>query len=214
MQRNSDMFGGRTYTPRDPNMGGDPGMYQGGGGGGQRSDGHQRFYDYMMGVRNGNDPYFDNRMGIRTHENAPEFKGDAWGGWMRYLIGGGDPADFGSGGGGGGAATAGKPAYGASPVAKTIQPFFPGFQGMIAQQLAQGFGSGGGTPEQFSGALSDLYSPMTMFQFSEPISTTAALYGKGKYAPFNTGNAALDKLLSGGTVGAKNVDDTKKKGGR
>lgn len=92
---------------------------------------------------------------------------------------------------------AAKPAYGNAPTSQTLQPMLPGFQGMLAEQLAAGFGSGGGGAPDFASMLSSMYSPMTMMNFNEPISQTAARYDAKKFAPIATGNAALDKLLMG-----------------
>lgn len=95
-------------------------------------------------------------------------------------------------------------AYGNAPQAMTFQPTLPGFGNMIAQQLAQGFGSGGGGFEQM---LASMYSPMSVYRFSEPISTTAQRFDKDKHMPFNTGNAALDLLLAGKSLDGKDKDE-------
>lgn len=90
------------------------------------------------------------------------------------------------------------------PTMQTFQPTLPGFQGMLAQQLQQGFGSQG---QDYAGLLSSLYKPMGILNFQEPISTTAAAWDAKKYAPISTGNPALDKLLMGG---GKVTEDKKK----
>lgn len=165
------------------------------------------FSDWKQGILAGDDPYFSSREEMRSHENAPQFKSPEWKGWISHLISGGDPAAFGTGGGG----DASNPQYPGAPQAMTFPPTLPGFQGMLAQQLAQGFGSGGGTVPDFQGMLANMYQPMTAYRLHEPISTTAALYDSKKYAPIETGNIALDRLLLGKSVGS-DKDDKKMKG--
>lgn len=102
------------------------------------------------------------------------------------------------GGGGGGSPQQGTTPYANAPTTQTFQPTLPGFQNMLAQQLAAGFGSGGGQASDFASLLSSLYRPMNVTQFKEPISQTAATYNKATNAPISTGNPALDQLLMGG----------------
>ena len=97
-----------------------------------------------------------------------------------------------------GGGTSSLPAYGNAPTSQTFQPTLPGFQSMLADQLAAGYGSGGGGAPDFASMLSNMYQPMSLMNFQEPISQTAAAYDKKKFAPIVTGNAALDKLLMGG----------------
>jgi hypothetical protein len=122
-----------------------------------------------------------------------------------------------SGGGGGGNKKSGDgkgttpggsslPAYGNAPTTQTFQPMMPGFQNMLANQLSAGFGSGGGGAPDFAAMLSGMYSPMSLVNFQEPISTTASLYDKKKFAPISTGNVTLDKLLMGEKVGEDGKD--------
>jgi hypothetical protein len=106
--------------------------------------------------------------------------------------------------------TSSLPAYGNAPSSQTMQPMLPGFQNMLAQQLQAGYGSGGGGVPDFASMLSGMYSPMTMIDYNEPISQTAANYDAKKFAPINTGYPTLDKLLMGsGKVGAKEEKDKK-----
>lgn len=93
-----------------------------------------------------------------------------------------------------------KTAYANAPVTMTFQPHLPGMENSIATQLARGFGGDqGGIAEMLAG----MYQPMTIQRFMEPISTTAAMFDKSKQKSFNTGNAALDRLLMGETIGEK-----------
>lgn len=113
-----------------------------------------------------------------------------------------------SGGGGGGGSS--NPAQGTTPYAnaptmQTFQPTLPGFTNSLASQLSRGFGSSGA---DLASLLSNLYQPMTAYQFKEPISATAAAYDKSKFAPISTGNPTLDQLLMGG---GKADTSTKKK---
>ena len=105
--------------------------------------------------------------------------------------GGGDDDNDKNGGGGGDPKTA----YGNLPGTQTFQPHLPGMQGMIANQLAQGFGGQG--LGDVGGMLSQLYKPMNVQKFKEPISTTAAMWDQDKYLNANTGNPVLDLLLMG-----------------
>lgn len=88
--------------------------------------------------------------------------------------------------------------YANAPTAQTFQPFLPGFDGAIAQQLAQGFGAQSGMgASDFAAQLASMYQPMSVMKFNEPISTTAAFFDPKKNSAIDTGNAALDKLLMG-----------------
>ena len=87
--------------------------------------------------------------------------------------------------------------YRMAPQVSTLQPALPGFQNMLAQQLGMGFGSGGGTAPDFAAMLSSMYSPMSMIQFQEPISSTAAAWDKSDHNKIKTGNKTLDALLMG-----------------
>lgn len=100
-----------------------------------------------------------------------------------------------AGGGNGGPAV-----YSRAPTVQTFQPTLPGFMGEIADQLSMGYGSGmGGTaPDQMAGFLSNLYKPMNVMRYQEPISTTAATWDKTKNVPINIGNSILEALLMGG----------------
>lgn len=72
----------------------------------------------------------------------------------------------------------------------TFQPHFPGALDAIASQLSQGFGG------NFS--FGDLYRPMDIPTFNEPISSTQAALAdkKKKYAAPNTGIPSLDAILA------------------
>ena len=87
-----------------------------------------------------------------------------------------------------------------APITRTFQPALPGGLDALSSQLSQGYG---GVDTSF---LSNLYRPMDVIQFMEPISTTAKQFDKEKHAPINTGNPYLDKLLMG-----EADDDNKKK---
>ena len=92
----------------------------------------------------------------------------------------------------------GTEAYANAPTTQTFQPFLPGFDGAIAQQLAQGFGGQTGmAPADYQTMLAGMYQPMSVMKFNEPISTTAAFFDPKKNAAIDTGNPALDKLLMG-----------------
>lgn len=85
--------------------------------------------------------------------------------------------------------------YANAPIQKTFQPSLPGGLDAIAAQLGQGYG----VPQaDMSGFLSNLYGPMNMLQFQEPISTTAEQFDEDKHEPISTGNTFLDDLLMGG----------------
>lgn len=81
------------------------------------------------------------------------------------------------------------PTYGNMPDVMTFQPHFPGALDAITSQLMQGFGG------DFS--FGDLYRPMKLPIFNEPISSTQAALAdkKKKYAAPNTGIPALDAVL-------------------
>lgn len=126
-----------------------------------------------------------------------------------------------SGGGGGGTRNKGGkgtttpggssslPVYGNAPTTQTFQPMMPGFQNMLASQLAAGYGSGGGSAPDFASMLSGMYSPQSLVSFNEPISSTAAAYDAKKFAPISTGNKTIDALLMGGGKVTKSKDDDK-----
>lgn len=83
--------------------------------------------------------------------------------------------------------------YTRAPTTRTFQPTLPGFMGMVADQLAAGYGG-----QDFMPTLSSLYKPMNVMSYAEPISTTAGAFDKKKYAPISSGNPILDALLMGG----------------
>ena len=56
------------------------------------------------------------------------------------------------------------------PAAQTYQPFMPGFENMLAQQLSAGYGGGGGAPD-FMSMLTNMYKPVTLSPVKLPIST-------------------------------------------
>ena len=82
--------------------------------------------------------------------------------------------------------------YERAPTSQTFQPYLPGFPDQIARQLQSGYGSEMGGLQDL---LTNLYRPMTLMNYQEPISETQANYDPKKYAALNTGNPALDKLL-------------------
>ena len=100
--------------------------------------------------------------------------------------------------------------YANAPTSQTFQPHLPGMQGLVASQLAQGFGSGGSGAPDFESMLANMYQPMSVFNFKEPISATAGAFDKAKFAPINTGNPILDKLLMGD--GKSSSKDSKDRG--
>jgi hypothetical protein len=107
-----------------------------------------------------------------------------------------------SGGGSGGSSKKDKPVaktdYAGAPSQVTFQPTLPGGMQAHANQLAMGYG---GQPSDIMAQLSNMYQPVTLQQFQQPISTTAAMWDKKKHNPINTGNSVLDQLLMGKTVG-------------
>lgn len=104
------------------------------------------------------------------------------------------------------AATTPTTPYANAPVTQTIQPFMPGFQNMLAEQLSGGYGGGG---MDFAAMLSSMYSPMSLVNYKEPISQTAKSYDKKKFAPISTGNPTLDSLLMGGSGGSSKDSESK-----
>lgn len=82
-----------------------------------------------------------------------------------------------------------KAVYGGMPEVTTVQPHFPGMIEAITSQLMKGFGT--------APSFNDLYRPMQIPNFKEPVSSTqAALTKKGaNFAAPNTGIAALDAIL-------------------
>ena len=60
------------------------------------------------------------------------------------------------------------------PPAVTMQPMMPGFQNMLAEQLAGGFGGQAGAPD-FMAMLSQMYSP---FKMVGPTTTTSTSTSK------------------------------------
>jgi hypothetical protein len=47
----------------------------------------------------------------------------------------------------------------------------PGFQNMLAEQLAAGYGSGGGSAPDFASMLANMYRPTTLTPVKLPLST-------------------------------------------
>ena len=88
-------------------------------------------------------------------------------------------------------------AYANAPTVTTLQPHLPGMQGLLAEQLARGFGGGGGAAPDFLAALGSMYQPMNLVHYNEPISVTKKNFDKKKNTPINTGVLSLDKLLMG-----------------
>jgi len=80
--------------------------------------------------------------------------------------------------------------YPNAPINRAFQPALPGGLERIAQQLGQGFGG-----QDMSQFISNLYQPMNIQQFQEPISQTQGNYDASKHTPISTGNEALDRLL-------------------
>lgn len=101
-------------------------------------------------------------------------------------------------GGGGGnpipAAAAATPAVAQIPV-DTIQPFFPGQQGLLAEQMAAGYGGG---LLDFQNAQS-LYRPMTVPQINRPGDVTAYLQNIG-LTPAAGGSAATTAPVPAGSA--------------
>ena len=75
--------------------------------------------------------------------------------------------------------------YSHLPTTQTFEPTLPGFDGLVAGQLQQGFG--GLDPQGLAKLLENLYSPMTVYQVRSPTPNPAN---------DDSGNA------SGGTVNA------------
>jgi hypothetical protein len=88
--------------------------------------------------------------------------------------------------------------FAGAPSQVTFQPTLPGMMNAHASQLAAGYG---GQPSDIMAQLSNMYQPVTLQQFHQPISTTAAMWDSKKHNPINTGNSVLDQLLMGKTVG-------------
>jgi len=79
------------------------------------------------------------------------------------------------------------PSAAASPTPQqpttTMQPFMPGMQQALADQLAMGYGQ---QPADLMAYLSSIYSPMALPDYSRPASTPAPTTGGG--TPVNGGN--------------------------
>lgn len=83
-----------------------------------------------------------------------------------------------------GAAGAAKPTIASLNPTSTVQPFMPGMDQSLAQQLAAGFG---GNPQDFLSAFSQVYSPMQVPQNATFTDLPAATdKNKGKGASGNT----------------------------
>ena len=96
--------------------------------------------------------------------------------------------------GGGGSGESGP--YPNAPVQQTFQPMPPGGMQALSSQLQSGYGQ-----SDMTGYLENMYRPMEITKFFEPISTTATQIKKGNYDPIETGNPMLDSLLMGGGSG-------------
>lgn len=93
---------------------------------------------------------------------------------------------------------AAKQDYTQGPSMQTTQPFAPGMQEMLAQQLSAGYGA---PVESNMGLLDNIYSPMQQALLQEPISVTQEAMKNGKWNPIKTGNLTLDNLLNNNAVG-------------
>lgn len=84
-------------------------------------------------------------------------------------------------------------AYGQAPTQQTFQSF-PGQQQAVADQIGGAFSGANG----LEALLNDLYQPVTLTRYQEPISTTRSNYDADKHKKISTGNAALDRILMSG----------------
>lgn len=103
------------------------------------------------------------------------------------------------GGSSGSSSTANAPAaartdYEKAPTMLNMQAGLPNQINAVAGQLQQGFSGSGG----MLNGLNDLYSPMSLLQMYEPLTTTQDRFDKKKHTELSTGDAELDKLLMGG----------------
>lgn len=88
--------------------------------------------------------------------------------------------------------------YMQGPTMQVTQPFAPGMQEMLAQQLSTGYGA---PVASNMGLLDNIYSPMQQALLQEPISVTQEAMKTGKWNPIKTGNLTLDNLLNNNAVG-------------
>lgn len=93
---------------------------------------------------------------------------------------------------------AAKQNYTQGPTMQTTQPFAPGMQQLLAQQLSAGYGA---PVSSNMGLLDNIYDPMTQAVYQEPISVTQEAMKTGKWNPIKTGNLTLDNLLNNNAVG-------------
>lgn len=103
-----------------------------------------------------------------------------------------DAAMKGGNGGGGG-----KSPYPNAPVDRRFAIAPPGVTNLIAHQLSDGFGAPDKANKEF---LANLYDPMKITQFMEPISTTRDAIATGDYRKIHTGNPTLNHILRSGKV--------------
>ena len=96
---------------------------------------------------------------------------------------------------GGGGGNDPQVAYGQAPTQQTFQSM-PGQQEAVASQISQAFS--GADQGGLEALLSNLYQPVTLTRYQEPIATTRTNYDKEKHTPISTGNAALDRILMSG----------------
>lgn len=95
-------------------------------------------------------------------------------------------------------ATPAKQDYTQGPSQQITQPFAPGMQQLLADQLSVGFGA---TPASNMGLLDNIYSPMTQTLYQEPISSTQEAMKTGNWNDIKTGDLTLDNMLNNRAVG-------------
>ena len=83
--------------------------------------------------------------------------------------------------------------YSHLPTTQTFEPTLPGFDGLVAGQLQQGFG--GLDPQGLAKLLENLYSPMTVYQVRSPTPNPAN--GDG-----NANGGSVDAPSGGGFGGS------------
>lgn len=86
--------------------------------------------------------------------------------------------------------------YERAPTLITMQPAIPGTVDILSNQLSRGFGADvpGGEVASY---LNDMYRPMEIYSFREPISATKSEFDANRHLDISTGNPVLDKLLMG-----------------